>query len=54
MIKAIRSFFTMQRKHCLFIDTVVGKEVFLYVDCYGQEWMASFIWTDRMKREKQE
>jgi hypothetical protein len=32
----------MKRKYCLFIDKVDGKEVFLYVDCYGTEWMANF------------
>lgn len=38
-----RSWLTMKRKHCLFIDQVSGNEVFLYVDCYGQEWMAEFF-----------
>lgn len=50
MIKNLKSFFTMKRKHCLFIDSVSGDEVFLYIDCFGVEWMASYFWTDRIKR----
>lgn len=38
----IKSWLTMQRGRCLFVDQVSGKEVFLYTDCYGQRWMAEF------------
>jgi hypothetical protein len=41
----------MKRKSCLFVDQVSRTEVFLYVDCYGVEWMASYNWSDRMERE---
>lgn len=51
MIKWIVSKFTMKRKRFLFIDQVEGKEVFLYVDKYGTEWMANYNhWTYRVKR----
>lgn len=33
---------TMKRKHCLFIDRVDGKEVFLWVANDGTEWMGNF------------
>ncbi|URC15143.1 hypothetical protein GD1_19 [Paraglaciecola Antarctic GD virus 1] len=46
----VRSFWTMQRKQCLFFDIVSGNPVFLYVDCYGVEWMGSFNYCDRMLR----
>jgi hypothetical protein len=49
-MKNIISFFTMKRVSCLFIDKVSGDEVFLYVDKYGQEWMASYFWSDRIER----
>ena len=38
----IKSWLTMKRKQCLFVDSVSGKEVFLYVDCYGDEYMAEY------------
>lgn len=41
-IKWVRSWLTMKRKHCMFVDVVSGEEVFLYIDCYGQRWMADF------------
>jgi hypothetical protein len=50
LINRIRSFLSMKRKTCLFIDKVSNTEVFLYVDCYGVEWMASYCWSDRMLR----
>jgi hypothetical protein len=31
----------MQMKDCLFIDQVSGKEVFLWVDRLGRQWMAN-------------
>ena len=40
----LKSWLTMSRKQCLFVDQVSGDEVFLYVDCYGQEWMANYFY----------
>jgi hypothetical protein len=42
MIRLIKSLLTMKRKGCLFVDVVDGKEVFLYVDCYGDKWMSNY------------
>ena len=42
MFRWIKSWITMKRTHCLFIDQVSGNEVFEYVDCYGDKWMAEF------------
>lgn len=51
MIKWLKSKFSMKRKSCLFIDKVSGKEVFLYVDCFGVEWMANYNhWFFRVKK----
>lgn len=49
----IISRFTMKRGRFLFEDHVVGKGVYLYEDCYGQEFMANFafhFWSFRVKR----
>lgn len=49
----IISRFTMKRGKFLFEDHVVGKGVYLYEDCYGQEFMANFafhFWSFRVKR----
>ena len=40
----------MKRKHTLFTDIVSGTAVYLYVDKYNVEWVASHIWTDRILR----
>lgn len=53
ILRRLKSFFTMKRKRCLFFDQVSRTEVFLYVDCYGVEWMASYNWSDRMHRESE-
>ena len=42
MLRWIKSWLTMKRTHCLFIDSVSGEEVFEYIDCYGDRWMAGF------------
>lgn len=42
LAKRIKSRFTMQRKECAFIDTVDGKEVFVYIDCHGDRWLANY------------
>lgn len=52
-MKEIVSRFTMVNKGCAFIDMVSGREVFLYEDKYGVEWLAYFPffpWSDRMER----
>lgn len=35
---------------CLFVDIVNGREVWLYVDMYGKEWMAQSKWEMRCAR----
>ena len=53
-MKTIISRLTMKVKRHLFMDSVDGKEVFLYEDKYGQEWMANYpfrIWSFRVKRD---
>lgn len=47
----LKSWFTMKRQHCLFVDVVSGEKVFLYTDCYNQKWMAGFnCWGFRVRR----
>ena len=51
-MKWIMSWLSMRRGHCLFIDTVSGKEVFEYTDRYGQKWMANYYkWGFRVSKE---
>lgn len=40
MLKKIRSRLTMVIKDTLFYDHVEHRNVLLWEDCYGQEWMA--------------
>jgi hypothetical protein len=40
MFKRIRSRLTMEMKYSLFYDHIEGKNVYLWEDCYGVEWMA--------------
>jgi hypothetical protein len=50
MKKWLLSKLSMKRRHCMFVDRVSGKEVFNYIDCYGQEWMAEWShWFFRVK-----
>lgn len=35
---------------CLFVDKVNGREVWLYIDKYGKEWMAQSKWEMRCAR----
>ena len=50
-MKWFKSKLTMKRGQCLFVDMVDGNEVFEYVDCFGQHWMANFNhWFYRIKR----
>ncbi len=49
---AIISRLTMKRTRHLFIDKVDGRDVCLYEDKYGQEWMANYpfwFWSFRVK-----
>lgn len=39
----------MKNQGCLFVDSVVGREVFEYVDFYGVRWMAFSKWGSRVK-----
>lgn len=40
MFKYLKSRFTMKRIEPIFWDRVAQKLVFLWIDDYGQEWMA--------------
>ena len=43
--------FTMSNTgRCLFVDKVNGREVWLYVDCFGKEYMAQSKWGMRCER----
>lgn len=53
-MKTIISRLTMKRTRHLFIDKVDRKDVCLYEDKYGDEWMANypfFLWSFRVKHE---
>lgn len=51
--KWTKSWMTMKRGQCLFRDTVDGKEVFEYTDCFGDKYMANFSrWGMRCKMER--
>jgi hypothetical protein len=43
-MKAIKSYLSLQWKCNLFTDSVSGKTVSLYVDCYGDEYMKESRW----------
>lgn len=52
-MKTLISRVTMRRIGFLFIDKVVGKEVYLYQDKYGKKWMANypfFCWGFRVEQ----
>lgn len=54
MIRNIISRFTMKLKSYNFIDRVSGREVFDYVDKYGDEYMANYPfypWSFRVKKD---
>ena len=53
LIKRIMSRLTMKRQDCAFVDKVNGCEVFNYVDCYGNKWLANwnYLTSMRIKRE---
>lgn len=42
MIRWIKSWLTMKRHECRFVDIVSGANVYRYVDCHGDEWMAEW------------
>jgi hypothetical protein len=44
MIKKIKSYFTLEFHYRCFIDTVSGKYVNVYMDCYGDLYMKDGRW----------
>jgi hypothetical protein len=51
--RIFKSRLTMKAKRHLFEDKIEGKGVFLYTDCYDQEWMANYPfwpWSFRTRR----
>lgn len=44
MIKAIKSYLSLERIAYAFTDTVSGKVVYYYRDCYGDVWMKESRW----------
>lgn len=50
MFKYLVSVFTMKKQCVLFIDQVNGKEVYLWIDKYGAEYMAHSKFGFRVKR----
>lgn len=32
----------MKRLYCLFVDSISGEEVYLYIDKYGDKFMANY------------
>jgi hypothetical protein len=53
LIKRIMSRLTMKRQGCAFVDKVDGYEVFNYVDCYGNKWLANwnYLFSMRIRKE---
>jgi len=45
MIKAVKSYFTLQFHYSAFTDVVSGKMVNVYVDCYGDLWLKDSRWS---------
>lgn len=45
MIRAIKSYFSLQHEYCAFRDNVSGKMVSVYRDCYGDLWMKDSRWS---------
>lgn len=50
-VRYLASRFTMKKTgECLFVDNVDGREVWLYTDCFGKEFMAQSKWEMRIER----
>lgn len=50
-MRAIKSRLTMKNTgRCLFVDKINRKEVWLFIDCYGVEYMAQSKFGFRVKR----
>jgi len=45
MIKTIKSYFSLRFHHFAFRDAVSGKNVNVYIDCYGDLWMKDGRWS---------
>ena len=45
MIKIIRSYFTLKFHRYCFRDVVSGKDVNIYIDCYGYLYMKDNRWS---------
>ena len=50
-MKAIKSRLTMKKIQHLFYDRVNGKGVYLYVDCFGEKYMAQLRFGMRLKKD---
>ena len=48
--KSLVSKFTMRRQYCLFVDQVNGKEVCVYRDYYGNEFLSQSRFGYRVRR----
>ena len=44
MIKKIKSYLSLKRTAYAFTDSVSGKAVYYYEDCYGDIWMKDSRW----------
>lgn len=53
LIRWIISRTTMENRGILFTDVVVNKPVYLYMDCYGTEWMSFSFFGHRVNRHDQ-
>lgn len=47
-----KSWLTMKRGSCQFVDKCDGQEVFEYTDCFGDKYLANYSrWGFRVKKE---
>lgn len=45
MIKRIKSYLSLRSIGRAFTDTVTGKPIYYYMDCYGDVWMKTSKWS---------
>ena len=45
MIKILKSYFTLKFRYFAFRDVVSGKNVNVYIDCFGELWMKDGRWS---------